>query len=146
MRTQGRSESIGVCFDILIYCFDSQWPKAGNRWDQVLRWVLRFALEYCSAPLLLAYCCLLTHEWTIKGADKNARELKLSHFFTKKNKLNSMSSQKDSMLSFTFISRQWYIILKAWFNLLFSKLCGIFLYAISQLLHVTSNNSPTKCI
>lgn len=25
-----------------------------------------------------------------------------------------------------FLSRRWYIILKAWFDLLFSKLCGIF--------------------
>lgn len=52
---------------------------------------------------------------------------KISHLFPKKNKPNSTSSsQKPACHPLHCISRRWYIILKAWFNLLFSKLCGIF--------------------
>lgn len=62
-----------VCFATLIYCSGGQWPKTGNRWDQVLGRVLRCAHELCSAPLLLASCCLLTHEWATKGSGKKIR-------------------------------------------------------------------------
>lgn len=83
-----------VCFDILIYCSGSQWPKTGNRWDQVLGSVLRCAHELGSAPLLLASCCLSPMSGPQKAQVRKSgfSSLKISHLVTKKNKPSPVSS------------------------------------------------------
>lgn len=132
MKAQGRSESTEVCFDKLIYLSGTQWPQPGNQRDPVLGCILRCSCELCSSPTT-SYLLLPTHTWEGPTQKVQVREsgegsLQIFHLFSKENKPNSMpSSQRPACHPLHCISRRWYIILKAWFNLLFSKVCGIFI-------------------
>lgn len=153
VKTQGRSESTGVCFDIrglsgrkssrkcLLFPYDraGYFPDSGLQpgisetrfWDEFSDVPTSSLLPHCSVPA--AACSLLS------GPQKVQVRKSVVLISTP----CLLHRRQDTCSPLHFISRRWYIILKALFTLPFSKLCGIFLCAISQLLHVVSSNSPT---